>query len=60
MATERRKPFDLKKDCHYLADLKLVSLRCRICKNKCEIGEEVIRAVDQVELDEYHRKNETE
>ena len=60
MASDRRKAFTVKKDCYYVPELKLISFKCRVCLKKCELGEEIMKAVDRLELNEYHRKFETE
>jgi hypothetical protein len=60
MAIDQRDALVMKKDCYFLPDIKLISLECRICMNKCEIGEQIVKCIDQVENDEYHHKFETE
>ena len=48
------------KDCEQDKEIELIAYRCRICKHPCEIGSRIMRAYEQVELEEYHRKIETE
>lgn len=60
MTTDTRKPFEVKKDCYYVPDMKIIAFKCRICREKCEMGEEIVKTIDRLELDEYHRKFETE
>lgn len=60
MGTDRRKAFDVEKDCYHFPEIKLIAFKCRICREKCEIGEEIVKTIDRFEIDEFHRKAETE
>jgi hypothetical protein len=56
MTIEKRKPLEVLRDCLLVHELKIISFKCRICMQKCELGEEIIRAIDKIELDEFHRE----
>ena len=53
---DRRRAYNVDGECDLFPELKIIAFKCRICKKKCEIGEEIVKAIDKFELNEFHRK----
>lgn len=60
MTMDRRKAFQVKRGCDVYYEFRVMAFKCRVCLEKCEIGEEVVKAIDKSELDEFHRKIDEE
>lgn len=60
MTMDRRSAFKIDRDCDVYFEFRIIAFKCRVCTHKCELGEEVVKTVDRVEFDEFHRKIDQE
>ena len=51
---------DLPVKCDLNHEIQLIYFKCKICRGQCPFGKYIVQEYEEWELDNYHRKFETE